>query len=71
MTVTTNEKIKYLKKAFTLNNPPKLSKVYSKSEQGKKKKERELNKIKDYELFLKIKKNSKKSSPIPKGKNYR
>ena len=71
MTVTTNEKIKYLQKAFTLNNPPKLSKVYSKSEQGKKKKERELNKIKDYELFLKIKKNSKKSSPIPKGKNYR
>ena len=71
MTVTTNKKIKYLQKAFTLNNPPKLSKVYSKSEQGKKKKERELNKIKDYELFLKIKKNSKKSSPIPKGKNYR
>ena len=71
MTVTTNEKIKYLKKAFTLNNPPKLSKVYSKSEQGKKKKERELNKIKDYELFLKIKKNSKKRSSIPKGKNYR
>ena len=71
MTVTTNEKIKYLQKAFTLNNPPKLSKVYSKSEQGKKKKERELNRLKDYELFLKIKKNSKKSSPIPKGKNYR
>ena len=38
MTVTTNEKIKYLQKAFTLDNPPKLSKVYSKSEQGKKKK---------------------------------
>ena len=71
MTVTTNKKIKYLQKAFTLNNPPKLSKVYSKSEQGKKKKERELNRLKDYELFLKIKKNSKKSSPIPKGKNYR
>ena len=71
MTVTTNEKIKYLQKAFTLNNPPKLSKVYSKSEQGKKKKERELNKIKDYELFLKIKQNKKKNSPIPKGKNYR
>ena len=71
MTVTTNEKIKYLQKAFTLNNPPKLSKVYSKSEQGKKKKERELNRLKDYELFVKIKKNSKKSSPIPKGKNYR
>ena len=71
MTVTTNEKIKYLQKAFTLNNPPKLSKVYSKSEQGKKKRERELNRLKDYELFLKIKKNSKKSSPIPKGKNYR
>ena len=71
MTVTTNEKIKYLKKAFTLNNPPKLSKVYSKSEQGKKKKERELNKIKEYELFLKIKKNSKKNTPTPKGKNYR
>jgi len=71
MTVTTNEKIKYLQKAFTLDNPPKLSKVYSKSEQGKKKKERELNRLKDYELFLKIKKNSKKSSSIPKGKNYR
>ena len=71
MTVTTNKKIKYLQKAFTLNNPPKLSKVYSKSEQGKKKKERELNRLKDYELFVKIKKNSKKSSPIPKGKNYR
>ena len=71
MTVTTNEKIKYLKKAFTLGDPPKLSNIYSKSEQGKKKKERELNKIKDYELFLKIKKNSKKNTPTPKGKNYR
>ena len=71
MTASTNKKIKYLQKAFTLNNPPKLSKVYSKSEQGKKKKERELNRLKDYELFVKIKKNSKKSSPIPKGKNYR
>ena len=38
--IDNQEKIKYLQKAFTLNNPPKLSKVYSKSEQGKKKKKK-------------------------------